>query len=160
MKTTPEQQQRARAALAPQAVTPTDLERRSASLEEGFARRRQMLGDAWVQKAIDGRNAFNGEFQDFITRTAWGEVWRRPGLPPKTRRLMVVASLVGLGAWEELELHLRAGLSATDDSALTPDDVKEALLQAAVYCGVPKANHAFKLAERLIEAQAQAFESP
>lgn len=108
----------------------------------GMKMRRAVLGDAWVDKANVPLSEFNGEFQDLITRYAWGEVWSRPGLPRKTRSCMVLSILIGLGHWEEYKLHLRGGVN----NGLTQDDVKEIILQAAIYAGVPAANHGAKLA--------------
>ena len=118
---------------------------------DGMPHRRRVLGDAWVDKAQANRNAFNSDFQDLITRHAWADIWGRPALGDKTRRFMVLPTLVALGAWDEFELHLRAALDAQPDSRLSADDIKEVLLQAAVYCGVPAANHAFKLAGAILK---------
>ena len=109
----------------------------------GMTVRRAVLGDAWVDHAQAKLNDFNGEFQDFITRAAWGEVWTRPGLDRKTRSCMVLSTMIALGAWDEFRLHVRAAFN----NGLTRDDIKEVILQAAIYCGVPKANHAIKEAE-------------
>ena len=108
----------------------------------GMARRRGVLGDAWVDKSIANRNSFNIEFQDLITRYAWGEIWER------TRRVLVIGTLVALGLWDEFRLHVRAALA---EGGFSPDDVKEILLQQAIYCGVPAANHAVKEASAIIE---------
>lgn len=116
-----------------------DRERHAA----GMKVRRAVLGDAWVDKANAKLNDFNGEFQDLITRYAWGEIWTRPGLPRKTRSCMVLSTMIALGHWEEYKLHLRAGLN----NGLTRDEIKEIILQAAIYAGVPTANHATKLAD-------------
>lgn len=114
--------------------------------DKGLVNRRRVLGDAWVDKTIAGRNEFNGEFQDLITRYAWNEVWGRPALSDKTRRLMVLSTMIALKAWEEFALHVRAGIDGSPESRLTPDDIKEVIIQAAIYCGVPAANHAFSVA--------------
>jgi len=114
--------------------------------EKGVVNRRRVLGDAWVDKSVAGRNEFNGEFQDLITRYAWNEVWGRPAFGDKTRRLMVLSTMIALKAWEEFALHVRAGIDGSPESRLTPDDIKEVILQAAIYCGVPAANHAFSVA--------------
>lgn len=116
-----------------------DRERHAA----GMKVRRAVLGNEWVDKANAKLNAFNGEFQDLITRYAWGEIWTRPGLPRKTRSCMVLSTMIALGHWEEYKLHLRAGLN----NGLTSDEIKEVILQAAIYAGVPAANHATKLAD-------------
>ena len=114
--------------------------------DKGMLNRRRVLGDAWVDKTIAGRNEFNAEFQDLITRYAWNEVWGRPAFGDKTRRLMVLSTLIALKAGEEFALHVRAGIDGPPESRLTPDDIKEVILQAAIYCGVPAANHAFSVA--------------
>jgi 4-carboxymuconolactone decarboxylase len=109
----------------------------------GMQVRRQVLGDAWVDRAQAKLNAFNGPFQDLITRYAWGEVWTRPGLDRKTRSCCVLSMMIALGAWDEFRLHVRAAFN----NGLGKDDILEVILQAAIYCGVPKANHAIKEAE-------------
>jgi 4-carboxymuconolactone decarboxylase len=120
-------------------MTMTDDER----YEAGIKVRRQVLGDAWVDRSLAKRNEFNGEFQNLISRYAWGEIWTRPGLDRKTRSCMVLSTMIALGAWDEFRLHVRAAFN----NGLTEDDIKEVILQAAIYCGVPKANHAVKEAE-------------
>ena len=122
---------------------------------QGMLNRRRVLGDAWVDKSLANVNDFNGEFQNLITRYAWNEVWGRPALGDKTRRLMVLSTLIALKAYEEFAMHVRAGLDGPPESRLTPDDIKEVIMQAAIYCGVPAANHAFKEAAAVIEAIAQ-----
>lgn len=129
-------------------------------LERGMRNRRAILGDAWVDKSVAKANAFNADFQNFITRYAWHDVWGRPGLDAKTRRIIVLAITCALGRWEEYELHLRAALTGgsgaalgADDAAdtrLTPEEVKEVLMQAAVYAGVPAANTGVAIATRLL----------
>jgi 4-carboxymuconolactone decarboxylase len=114
--------------------------------EKGLAMRREVLGDAWVDRSLKKRNAFNAEFQEMITRIVWGEIWTRPGLDRKTRRCMVIASMIALGRWEEFKLHVRAALN----DAMTPDEIKEIILQSALYCGVPAGNHAMGEAEHLL----------
>jgi len=116
--------------------------------DRGLRRRRAALGDAYVDGALARRNSFNTEFQDLITRYAWGEIWTRPGLDERTRRLLVLAMTVALGRAEEFKLHLRAALQHGVGEA----DVKEVLLQAAIYCGVPAANTAFHIAEEVLSA--------
>jgi 4-carboxymuconolactone decarboxylase len=116
--------------------------------EKGLAVRRAVLGDAHVDRALANRNAFNAEFQDLITRYGWGEIWTRPGLERKTRSFITLGMMVALGRTEELKLHLRAALN----NGATRDEIKEVLLQAAIYCGVPAANSAFHLAQELFEA--------
>ena len=109
----------------------------------GMKVRREVLGAAHVDRAQGKLNDFNSEFQDFITRAAWGEVWTRPGLDRKTRSCMVLSTMIALNAWDEFRLHVRAAFN----NGLTRDDIKEVILQAAIYCGVPKANHAIKESE-------------
>ena len=109
----------------------------------GMKVRRAVLGDAWVDKAQAKQNPFNSEFQDLITRYAWGEIWTRPGLERKTRSACVLSMMIALGAWDEFRLHVRAAFN----NGLTKDDIQEVILQAAIYCGVPAANHAIKEAE-------------
>jgi 4-carboxymuconolactone decarboxylase len=116
--------------------------------EKGMKTRRKVLGDAWVDKAIANTTPFNADFQELITRFAWNEIWNRPGLPRRVRRIIVVAQTVALGRWEEFRLHARAALESGD---LDPDELKEILLQSAVYCGVPTANHAFREAREVVE---------
>ena len=119
--------------------------RRSEVFEEGMAVRRAVLGDAHVDRAQASRTEFNTEFQDLITRYAWGEIWTREGLPRHTRSLMTICMMVALGREEELKLHLRAAAN----NGVTRDEIKEALLQTAIYCGVPAANSAFALAQQV-----------
>ena len=118
--------------------------------ERGMARRRAILGDAWVDKSVGNANNFSGDFQAMITRFAWNEVWNRPGLEARTRRVIVLAITVALGRWEEFALHLRAALTGDADTRLTPDEVKEVLIQAAIYAGVPAANTAFTHAQKIL----------
>jgi 4-carboxymuconolactone decarboxylase len=110
--------------------------------ERGLAVRRIVLGEAHVEAALARRTALTHEFQDLLTRYAWGEIWDRPGLSRHTRSLLTIAMLVALNRPEELRLHLRAA----GNNGVTPDEIKEVLLQAAVYCGLPAANSAFRLA--------------
>ena len=118
--------------------------------DKGMVNRRRVLGNAWVDQALAGNNAFNAEFQDLITRYAWIDIWGRPAFDDKTRRLMVLSTLIALKAYEEFALHVRAGLDGAPESRLTPDDIKEVILQAAIYCGVPAANHAFAVAGNIL----------
>jgi len=120
-----------------------DQERRDA----GMVQRRKVLGNAWVDKANANKNAFNSEFQDLITRYAWSEIWTRPHFDERTRRLLVIGTLVALGAWDEFRLHVRAALT---EGGFTPEDIKELLLQQAIYCGVPAANHAVREASTIV----------
>jgi 4-carboxymuconolactone decarboxylase len=109
----------------------------------GMALRRAVLGDAHVQRAQASRTPLTEEFQDLITRYAWGEIWTRPGLPRHTRSLLTIAMMVALNREQELKLHLRAAAN----NGVSRDEIKEVLLQAAIYCGVPAANSAFHLAQ-------------
>lgn len=109
--------------------------------DQGTAKRRKVLGNAWVDKSAASKNAFNADFLDLITRYAWGEIWTRPHFDERTRRVLVIGTMVALGQWDEFRLHVRAALS---EGGFTPDDIKEILLQQAIYCGVPAANHAVK----------------
>jgi len=118
--------------------------------EAGLAVRRQVLGEAHVDRSLQARTEFTTEFQDFITRTAWGTVWTREGLPRHTRSLLTIVMMVALGHDEEFKLHIRAARN----NGVTPEEIKEVLLQAAIYCGVPAANHAFALAKPILEEQA------
>lgn len=120
--------------------------------ERGMKTRRKVLGDEWVDRAERTKTAFNADFQELITRYAWDEIWNRPRIPHKVRRMIVIAQMVALGRWEEYALHVRAALQSGD---LDQDDLKEVLLQSAVYCGVPAANTAFKEAREVIAALAK-----
>jgi 4-carboxymuconolactone decarboxylase len=113
--------------------------------EQGMKVRREVLGDAHVDRSLQNRDAFNAEFQDLITRYAWGEIWSRPGLPRQTRSLITLAMMVALNRGEEFRMHVRAALS----NGVTREEIKEVLLQAAIYCGVPAANSAFHAAEEV-----------
>jgi 4-carboxymuconolactone decarboxylase len=114
--------------------------------EKGMSVRREVLGDEHVDRAIEGTDAFTADFQDLITRYAWGEIWTRPGLDRRTRSCITITALVALGHHHELEMHVRAARR----NGLTPDEIKEVLLQAAIYCGVPAANAAFAIAQRVL----------
>ncbi|HDS0948948.1 TPA: 4-carboxymuconolactone decarboxylase [Stenotrophomonas maltophilia] len=118
--------------------------------EAGLAVRREVLGEAHVERSLQARTDFTTEFQEFITRTAWGTVWTRDGLPRHTRSLLTIVMMVALGHDEEFKLHIRAARN----NGVTPEEIKEVLLQAAIYCGVPAANHAFALAKPILEEQA------
>jgi len=121
--------------------------------DKGMKTRRATLGDAWVDRAERNKTAFNSDFQDLITRYCWHEIWNREGLEKRVRRMLVIAMTLANGRWEEFKLHTRAALESGD---LTQDDLKEVLLQAAIYCGVPAANTAFKEAREVIDALAAA----
>jgi 4-carboxymuconolactone decarboxylase len=118
----------------------------SDAYDRGMTVRRAVLGDAHVDRATAAITDFNKEFQDLITRYAWGEIWARPGLDRKTRSCMVLTAMIALGHWDEFRMHVRAGFN----NGLTEADIKEVILQAAIYCGVPAANHAFKEAAAII----------
>ena len=118
--------------------------------QQGMLNRRRVLGDAWVDKSLANVNDFNAEFQSLITRYAWQEVWGRPALGDKTRRLMVLSTMIALKAYEEFAMHVRAALDGPPESRLTPDEIKEVIMQAAIYCGVPAANHAFSVAGAIL----------
>lgn len=111
--------------------------------EQGIAVRRAVLGDVHVDRSLQTRNEFNQEFQDLITRYAWGEIWTRPGLSRHARSLIVIATTVALNRTEEFRLHVRAALN----NGVTREEIKEVLLQTAIYCGVPAANSAFHAAQ-------------
>ena len=115
--------------------------------EAGMKIRRQVLGDSWVDGTLAGRNEFNSEFQEMITRNAWGTIWTRPGLDLKTRSCIVIAMTIALGAWDEFRLHVKAAFN----NGLGRDEIKEVILQATVYCGAPAGNHAMKEAETAFE---------
>lgn len=110
----------------------------------GMKVRRSVLGDAHVDRAEARKTAFDEDFQRFITETAWGTVWTRPGLDRPTRSLLTIVLLAALGHWEELAMHIRA----TRNTGASEDDIKEALFHVAVYAGVPAANHAFAIAKQ------------
>jgi 4-carboxymuconolactone decarboxylase len=112
--------------------------------EQGLAVRREVLGDHHVDRAQARQNEFSRDFQDLITRYAWGEIWTRPGLPRHTRSLLTLAMLVALNRPDEFRLHVRAAAA----NGVTRDEIKEVLLQTAIYCGAPAANSAFQLAEQ------------
>jgi alkylhydroperoxidase/carboxymuconolactone decarboxylase family protein YurZ len=113
-----------------------DTERRAA----GMAMRKQVLGAAHVERATRAAAGKAAEFQDLITRYAWGEIWTRPGLDQRTRRVLVIGTTIALGRFEEFRLHARAALT---EGGFTVDDISEIILQQAIYCGVPAANTAF-----------------
>jgi 4-carboxymuconolactone decarboxylase len=119
------------------------------SHDEGMRVRREVLGDEHVDRAEARKSELTADFQDLITRYAWGELWTRPGLDRRTRSAITITALVAQGHFEELALHLHAALR----NGLTADEVKEVLLHCAVYCGVPAANHAFAVAQRVLEEE-------
>ncbi len=113
--------------------------------EAGMNVRREVLGDAHVDRSLEKLTPFNGEFQEMITRHAWGDIWTRPGLPRHTRSLITIAMLIGMNREGELRLHLRAA----KNNGVTRDEIKEVLMQSAIYCGIPAANATFHLAEEV-----------
>lgn len=117
--------------------------------EAGMKVRRAVLGDAHVDRSLENRTEVTDEFQNLITRYAWGEIWTRDGLPRHTRSLLTIAMMVALNRGEELALHLRAARN----NGVTRDEIKEVLLQTAIYCGVPAANSAFHLADNIFKEQ-------
>ncbi|MEA2984784.1 MAG: 4-carboxymuconolactone decarboxylase [Alphaproteobacteria bacterium] len=116
--------------------------------EKGMGRRRKVLGNAWVDRANAGKTPFNEDFQDFITRYAWGEIWSRPHFDERTRRVLVIGTMVALGQWDEFRMHMRAAMT---EGGFSADDIKEIILQQAIYCGLPAANHAFKEATEVMK---------
>ena len=121
----------------------TDEER----YDQGMVVRREVLSDAHVDRAIAGTTELTADFQDFITRVAWGDIWSRPGLDRRSRSVAVLTALIALGHHEELAMHLRAALR----NGLTVDEIKELILQSAIYCGVPDANTAFRIAQGVLD---------
>jgi 4-carboxymuconolactone decarboxylase len=117
-------------------------------LKRGEAARRRVLGDAQVDRSIKSRNAFNAEWIDWITRSPWHDVWTRPHFDDRTRRVLVIGTMLSLGRWEEFKLHVRAALTVGGFNA---DDIKEIILQQANYCGVPAGNHAMREAESVLQ---------
>jgi 4-carboxymuconolactone decarboxylase len=119
--------------------------------EQGMTVRRAVLGSTHVDRTLTKRNEFNEEFQNLITRYAWGEIWTRPGLPRHTRSLLTLAMMVALNRADEFRLHVRAA----PNNGVTREEIKEVLLQTAIYCGVPAANTAFHMAEEVFEQMGQ-----
>ena len=117
--------------------------------DAGMKVRRAVLGDAHVDRSLTRRTQFNEEFQDLITRYAWGEIWTRPGLDRRTRSCITLTALVAGGHEHELPMHIRAALR----NGLTPEEIKEVLLQTAIYCGVPAANSAFAIAQEVLAGE-------
>jgi 4-carboxymuconolactone decarboxylase len=116
--------------------------------DQGMRVRREVLGDAHVDASFGRVTDFNEEFQNLLTRYAWGEIWSRPGLPKSTRSLLTMAMLIALGRDEEFQLHVRGSANVGVSRA----EIRELLMQAAIYCGIPAANHAFRLAEETLAA--------
>lgn len=119
----------------------------AARREQGFVVRREVLSDAHVDRAIANTTEFTADFQDFITRTAWGDIWSRPGLDRRSRSVAVLTAMIALGHHDEFAMHV----AAARRNGLTVDEIKEVILQAGLYCGVPAANTAFKLASQVLE---------
>jgi 4-carboxymuconolactone decarboxylase len=119
--------------------------------DRGMKVRREVLGDEHVDRATGRTTEFTADFQDLITRYAWGEIWSRPGLDRRTRSCMTLVALVALNRMDELAMHVRAALR----NGLTPDEIKEVLLHSAIYCGVPAANAAFAVAQRTLDESAE-----
>jgi 4-carboxymuconolactone decarboxylase len=117
--------------------------------ERGMKVRREVLGDEHVDTAIEGTTDFTSDFQDLITRYAWGEIWARPGLDRRTRSCITLAMLVALDREEELAMHVRAALR----NGVTREEIKEVILQCAIYFGVPAANGAFAVAQRALDEE-------
>ncbi|KMZ13801.1 4-carboxymuconolactone decarboxylase [Candidatus Burkholderia humilis] len=120
--------------------------------EAGMKVCRAVLSDAHVDRSLENRTDLTTEFQNLITRYAWGEIWIREGLPRHTRSLLTIAMMVALNRSEELALHLRAA----KNNGVTQDEIKEVLMQTAIYCGVPAANSAFHLAQKIFEEERKA----
>jgi len=127
-------------------MTPED-----SAYDRGLRIRREVLGDEYVDAAVGRTTEFTADFQDFITRYAWGEIWARPGLDRKTRSCITLTALVALGHLDELELHVRAAIR----NGLTEQEIGEVFLQSAVYCGVPAANSAFAVARRVLSERGE-----
>lgn len=108
----------------------------------GMKVRRKVLGSAHVDRAVASTTPLTAEFQDLLTRYVWGEIWTRPGLDERTRRVLVIGTMLALGRWEEFVMHAKAALT---EGGFTLDDLKEIVMQQAAYCGIPAANHAFAL---------------
>lgn len=115
--------------------------------DEGLAKRREVLGNDWVDRSLKNKNPFSAEFQELITRYAWGEIWTRPHYDERTRRVLVIGTMIALGSWDEFRLHVHAALA---EGGFSADDIKEIILQQAIYVGVPAANHAFKEAGAIL----------
>ncbi len=123
---------------------------------DGMKVRRAVLGNAHVDRTLKNRNSFNEEYQDLITRYAWGEIWTRPGLPRHTRSLLVLALMVALNRGDEFRMHVRAAFN----NGVTRDEIKEVLLQCAIYAGVPAANAAFHQAQQVFDEMDAADKTP
>ena len=119
-----------------------------ARYERGLTQRRKVLGDGYVERSLAARTEFNSEFQEIITRHAWGEIWTRPHFDERTRRILVIGTMMAIGRWEEFRMHVRAALV---EGGFSADDLKEIILQQAIYCGVPVGNHAFREAAAVLK---------
>ena len=115
--------------------------------KKGMVTRREVLGNAHVDRAEQNKTSFDEPFQSMITDSAWGRVWSGDGYTKRERSIVTIALLAGLGHYEELEMHIRA----TANTGATPDDIREALMHVAIYAGVPSANHAIKIAKRVLQ---------
>ena len=114
---------------------------------DGLQVRREVLGDAHVDRSLNALTEFNSEFQEMITRHAWGDIWTRPGLPRHTRSLITIGMLIGMNRSEELKLHLRAAAN----NGVTRAEIKEVIMQSAIYCGIPAAVEGFRAAAEIID---------
>ncbi|MYR20671.1 carboxymuconolactone decarboxylase family protein, partial [Streptomyces sp. SID6137] len=128
------------------AAPPAD---RADRYETGLKIRREVLGDARVDQELAGADRFSGDFQEFVTRYAWGEIWDRPGLDRRTRSCITLTALIAGGHLDELASHTRAALR----NGLTPDEIREILLHTSLYCGLPAATSAFKVAQQIIQEE-------
>jgi 4-carboxymuconolactone decarboxylase len=124
--------------------------------DAGMAVRREVLSDAHVDRANENADEFTAEFQEMITRYAWGTIWTRPGLPRTTRSAVTLTAMIAGGYWEELEMHVHAALR----NGMTPDEIKEVFLQCAIYCSVPAANVAFKIGKAVLAEYTAEAEKP
>jgi 4-carboxymuconolactone decarboxylase len=115
--------------------------------DEGLAMRRRVLGDAYVQRSLDNATEFTQPLQELVTEYCWGEIWTRPGLPPRDRSMVNLGMLVALNRPDELKLHVRGALN----NGISVDEIQEALLQTGIYCGIPAALDAFRVAKAVIE---------
>ena len=115
----------------------------------GMQARREVLGDEYVDRANEARTELTADFQDLITRYAWGDVWTRPGLSRRERSMVTITALIARSYWDELALHIRAALN----NGVTEEELAEVILNSAVYCGVPAANHAFGIAQQVTTAR-------
>ena len=120
----------------------------SDTYDEGMRVRREVLGDAHVDRAEGRKTPFTQDFQELITSYAWGSVWTRPGLDRRTRSVAVLTALIALGHWDELAMHVRAART----NGLSADEIGEVILQSAIYCGVPAANHGFAVAKEVLDS--------